>query len=129
MVRLANFNILKLITFTVMFYIYAVYLVKFKKFGYISSSLEKKLLNKKSQFDERNIFKFERRVARLLNIKKCLISSICLFYLFKHFGLECQLNIGINKLNKFNSHAWVETVNGSFLKDPEDKYKIIRSFK
>lgn len=106
----------------------AAYLVKFKEFNDIASSLKKRPLNKLSNFDTEYIFKYERKIAKLFNIKKCLISSICLFYLFKYFGLECHLNIGINRLNTFSSHSWIETENNTFLKDPDDNYKIICKF-
>lgn len=128
MVLLENFNKLKLITYVVIFYLHAMYLVKFKKFKDISYYLEKRPLNKKLQYSSRQIFKYERKISKLLNIKKCLISSICLFNLFKHFGIECQLKIGVNKISTFSSHSWVEAKNYSFLKDPNDSYKIIRNF-
>jgi hypothetical protein len=127
-VHLVNFKKLKLISYTVIFYLHAVYLVKFKEFKDISFYLERRPLNKTSQYSPNQIFKYERKISKLLNIKKCLISSICLFYLFKHFGIECQLKIGINKLSTFSSHSWVEAKNYSFLKDPDDSYKIIRNF-
>jgi hypothetical protein len=127
-VHLVNFKKLKLISYTVIFYLHAVYLVKFKEFKDISFYLERRPLNKTSQYSPNQIFKYERKISKLLNIKKCLISSICLFYLFKHFGIECQLKIGINKFSTFSSHSWVEAKNYSFLKDPDDSYKIIRNF-
>lgn len=128
MVLLVNFNKLILITYIVIFYLHAVYLVKFREFKDISHHLERRPLNKTSQYSSHQIFKYERKISKLLNIKKCLISSICLFYSFKHFGIECQLKIGINKICTFSSHSWVEAKNYSFLKDPDDSYKIIRNF-
>ena len=128
MVLLINFSKLKLTTYTVIFYFHAICLVKFRKFRDISYYLERRPLNKISQYSPNQIFKYERKISKLLNIKKCLISSICLFYLFKHFGIECQLKIGIKKFGTFSSHSWIETKNYSFLKDPDDRYKIIRNF-
>lgn len=128
MVLLINFNRLKLITYIVIYYIYAIYIVRFKDFKHIAYNLEKKSINKLSIYDPNYIFGYERKVAKLFRIKKCLISSICLFYLFKNFGLKCRLCIGVSKLNGFASHAWIETENVTFLKDAADGYKIIRKF-
>lgn len=128
MVPLINFNLFRLIAYIVIYYLYSVCLVRFSKFKNIASKLEDRALNEKSQFSSEYIYKYERKIAKLFRIKKCLISSICLFYLFNKFGIKCQIKIGINKLNVFSSHAWIETESDAFLKDPQDRYKIIREF-
>lgn len=71
------------------------------------------------------IFNCERFFAKTFNIKKCLISSICLFHTFKQLGISCNFIIGISKNDVFTSHSWIEIKQKSFLKDPNNKFAQI----
>lgn len=112
----------KIVFFCFIFYIKAIYQVRYTEFNEILFKLENRKNGKQVYADIDFVFAFERFISKTFRIKKCLISSICLFHTFKYFGIDCHFFIGINKGNDFKSHAWVETKNKSFLKDPSNEF-------
>tara|TARA_Y100000741_G_C18256509_1_gene559168 strand:- start:1974 stop:2378 length:405 start_codon:yes stop_codon:yes gene_type:complete len=97
-------------------------------------SLLNKLENKKKIFKKNDsiklmmiIFGYERKISEILNIKKCLTSSVSIYLTLKGFNFDPKLFIGVKKDKDFKSHAWVECKGKSFLKDNQDSYSRILS--
>lgn len=109
----------------IFFYTKAIYLVRFNEFNKILLELENRKIIKQDNADIHSIYVFERFIARIFGIKKCLTSSICLFKTFKYYGIQCDFVIGICNDGNFKSHCWIEAKNTSFFRDPENKFTQI----
>ena len=79
--------------------------------------------NTKKLIHEDKIFFYERYIANKLNVKKCFISCICLFIIFRKHGFDPKFCIGIRKRDKIESHSWIELNNKYFLLREGANYK------
>ncbi len=102
------------------------FLVNFSEFEKVISYAENlKSRNTKSKISIDDIFVYERKLSQLLKINNCFISSLCLFKTIKNYGHSAKVLIGVKKEINFSSHAWIETNEGSLLKDKKDKFEKI----
>lgn len=83
--------------------------------------------NTKKLIHEDKIFFYERYIANKLNVKKCFISCICLFIVYRRYGFDPKFCIGIRKKDEIESHSWIELNNKYFLlKEGSDFQKILK---
>lgn len=71
------------------------------------------------------------KISDILNISSCLIKSFACSLVFKSYGLNCQLVIGVatdKKDNKMYSHAWIESNRNKIFKGNKsiNKFKEIK---
>jgi len=114
--EVSYFTKLKLSSYIIGVYIFSFFIFSFFSFEKILKKLESVNINKSNKFIyEDKIFFYERYIANKLNIKKCFLSCICLFIIFRKYGFDPKFCIGIRKKDAIESHSWIELNNKYFL--------------
>jgi len=107
---------LKLFIYIFGVYIFSFFIFNFLSFDNILKRIQNININKsKPLIHEDKIFLYERYIANKFNIKKCFISSICLFVVYRRHGFDPKFCIGIRKKDIIESHSWIELNNKYFL--------------
>ena len=90
--------------------------------GFLQNAKSKKLGKPHKYFDPDQIYILERKISRKLGMKKCLISAHCIHIVFKKFGIENILHIGISVDGKKESHAWISTKQKKYFLSRNDEF-------
>lgn len=116
--EVSYFTKLKLFTYIIEVYMFSFFIFKFFSFENILKKIKNTSIKKtKKLIHEDKIFFYERYIANKLNVKKCFISCICLFIVYRRYGFDPKFCIGIRKKNILESHSWIEL---------NDKYFLLR---
>lgn len=126
--EVSYFTKLKLFIYIIEVYIFSFFMFRFFSFEKILKKIKNLSINKtKKLIHEDKIFLYERYIANKLNVKKCFISCICLFIVYRRHGFDPKFCIGIRKKNILESHSWIELNDKYFLlKEGSDFQKILK---
>lgn len=114
--EVSYFTKLKLSIFIIGVYVFSFLIFSFFSFENILKKLKSVNVYKSNKlFHEDKIFFYERYIANKFNVKKCFISCICLFIVFRRYGFDPKFCIGIRKKDEIESHSWIELNNKYFL--------------
>jgi hypothetical protein len=114
--EVSYFTKIKLSIYIIGVYIFSFFIFRFFSFENILKKIKNVSINKSKQLiHEDKIFLYERYIANKANVKKCFISCICLFIVFRRHGFDPKFCIGIRKRDKVESHSWIEVNNKYFL--------------
>lgn len=124
--EVSYFTKLKLFTYIIEVYIFSFFIFRFFSFENILKKIKNLSINKtKKLIHEDKIFFYERYIANKLNVKKCFISCICLFIVYRRYGFDPKLCIGIRKKNILESHSWIELNDKYFLLGKDSDFQKI----
>ena len=126
--EISYFTKLKLFIYIVGVYIFSFFIFRFFSFEKILKKIKNVNINKSIKLiHEDKIYFYERYIANKVNVKKCFISCICLFIIFRRHGFDPKFCIGIRKRDKIESHSWIELNNKYFLlSEGADFQKILQ---
>ena len=126
--EVSYFTKLKLSIYIIGVYIFSFFMFSFFSFENILKKIKNvNIKNTKKLIHEDKIFFYERYIANKLNVKKCFISCICLFIVYRRYGFDPKFCIGIRKKDEIESHSWIELNNKYFLlKEGSDFQKILK---
>lgn len=114
--EISYFIKLKLFIYIIGVYIFSFFIFKFFSFEKILKKIKNVNINKSTKLiHDEKIYFYERYIANKVNVKKCFISCICLFIVFRRHGFDPKFCIGIRKRDKIESHSWIELNNKYFL--------------
>lgn len=114
--EVSYFTKLKLFIHIFGVYVFSFFIFSFFSFENILKRIQNININKsKHLINEDKIFEYERYIANKINLKKCFISCICLFIIFRRYGFDPKFCIGVRKKHGIESHSWVELNNKYFL--------------
>lgn len=105
------------------------FVVIFRRVNSLEASLKK--LNKTSinlnflDISLQSIYRKHKKILVLLNLKNCQTQSFSLYRTASRFGIKPELNIGINTLHKFSSHAWLEHEGHKYYFDKITNFSVI----
>lgn len=124
--EVSYFTKFKLFTYILGVYLFSFFIFIFFSFENILKKIENINTKKiKKPISEDKIYLYERYIAKKLNINKCFISCICLFIVFKRFGLDPKFCIGIKKRDAVESHSWIELNKKHYLLQQGTNFKKI----
>jgi len=124
--EISYFTKLKLFIYIIGVYIFSIFIFSFFSFEKILKKIKSVNINKsKKLIHEDKLFIIERYIAKKFNIKKCFISCICLFIIFRRHGFDPEFCIGIRKRNEIESHSWIELNNKYFLLSEDANFQKI----
>ena len=126
--EVSYFTKLKLSIYIIGVYIFSFFIFSFFSFENILKKIKNLSINKtKKLIHEDKIFFCERYIANKLNVKKCFISCICLFIVYRRHGFDPKLCIGIRKKDGIESHSWIELDNKYYLlREDANFHKILK---
>ena len=114
--EISYFIKLKLFIHIIGVYIFSFFIFRFFSFEKILKKIKNVNINKTTKhIHDEKIYFYERYIANKVNVKKCFISCICLFIVFRRHGFDPKFCIGIRKIDKIESHSWIELNNKYFL--------------
>jgi hypothetical protein len=114
--EISYFIKLKLFIYIIGVYIFSFFIFRFFSFEKILKKIKNVNINKSTKLiHDEKIYFYERYIANKVNVKKCFISCICLFIVFRRHGFNPKFCIGIRKRDKIESHSWIELNNKYFL--------------
>ena len=126
--EISYFTKLKLFIYIIGVYIFSFFIFRFFSFEKILKKIKNVNINKSTKLiHEDKIYFYERYIANKVKVKKCFISCICLFIIFRRHGFDPKFCIGIRKKDKIESHSWIELNNKYFLlSEGADFQKILK---
>jgi hypothetical protein len=117
---------LKLMVYIIGIYIFSFFIFSFFTFEKILKKIKNVNINKsKNLIHEDKIFIYERYIANKFKIKKCFVSCICLFIVFRRHGFDPKFCIGIRKQDEIESHSWIELNDRYFLLTKDSNFQKI----
>ena len=117
---------LYLLFFIFFFNLYALFITRTNDFEKILSLLQKITVNKNKTSVEINfLLRYHLKISKLLGLKKCLTTSIAIFYILRNLGYAAKINISIAKEDKFFSHSWISIDAEDYFKEKNNLINII----
>ena len=117
---------LYLLLFIFLFNLYALFITRTNDFEKILSLLQKITVNKNKTSVEMNfLLRYHLKISKLLGLKKCLTTSIAIFYILRNLGYAAKINISIAKEKKFFSHSWISINAKDYFKEKDNLINII----
>ena len=106
--------------------LYALFITRTNDFEKILSLLQKITVNKNKTYVEINfLLRYHLKISKLLGLKKCLTTSIAIFYILRNLGYAAKINISIAKEKKFYSHSWISINAKDYFKEKDNLINII----
>ena len=106
--------------------LYALFITRTNDFEKILSLLQKITVNKNKTYVEINfLLRYHLKISKLLGLKKCLTTSIAIFYILRNLGYAAKINISISKEKEFFSHSWITINAKNYFKEKENLIDII----
>ena len=109
-----------------LFNLYALLITRTNDLEKILSLLQKITVNKNKTSVEMNfLLRYHLKISKLLGLKKCLTTSIAIFYILRNLGYAAKINISIAKEKKFYSHSWISINAKDYFKEKDNLINII----
>ena len=117
---------LYMLFFIFFFNLYGLYITRTYNFEKILSFLQKITVNKnRTSVEVSFLLRYHLKISKLLGLKKCLTTSIAIFYILRNLGYSAKINISIAKDKKFFSHSWISIDAKNYFKEKDNLINII----
>ena len=121
-----NISTLILITYLLFIVFNVSLLMRFSSFKKIIVFIKKKpFFINPMKSDHKKIMYYYALISSNLRIKNCLHNSICIHKILKFNSYEPTLHIGVDKIDVFKSHAWVQLRSKKIFNSEDGEYNEI----
>ena len=115
-----------LITYLLFIVFHVSLLMRFSSFKEIIAFIKKKpLFTNPMKSDHKKIMYYYALISSSLRIKNCFHNSICIHKILKFNSYEPTLHIGVDKIDIFKSHAWVQLRSNKIFNSENGEYNEI----
>ena len=105
---------------------YALFITRTKNFEKILSLLRKITVNKNKTLVEIDfLLRYHSKISKLLGLKKCLTTSVAVFYILRNFGYPAKIYISVAREKEFFSHSWISVDAKDYFKENDNLKNII----